>query len=194
MEKSKIDQLQEQMRMLINHQRLLEERLWSVEHQNFDYRHELSEKGAELEFLRQKRREHEDGVRDAAKAAVMKDAKIRDLEQKYNELLDATRGVGTWMSPQGILYCRDNANIYGGGHDALWYLDEDKDEWMLTCWVGEDPQMKRRLDDITWRAESLHRELKSEREAVRIREDMLLSANDYAYDPPIDYVSDYDSV
>ena len=71
--------------------------------------------------------------------------KLKDELAKLARPEEPEEAAHEWKSPQGIWFCRDNADIYGGGRGALWYLDEDKDEWMLTCWVGEDKLMKQAL-------------------------------------------------
>jgi len=87
---------------------------------------------------------------DASRAGLDR----RDELERENDLLNAElaklarpeepeEAAHEWKSPQGIWFCRDNADIYGGGRGALWYLDEDDDEWKLTCWVGEDKKKSR---------------------------------------------------
>lgn len=86
---------------------------------------------------------------DASVKSVLRSGEL----ERENDLLNAElaklarpeepeEAAHEWKSPQGIWFCRDNSDIYGGGRGALWYFDENKDDWMLTCWVGENTQIK----------------------------------------------------
>lgn len=115
-------------------------------------REKVYETVEELDQLKRTIAENESRHKDILDA--VRESSLRGAElERENDLLNAEianleipdeldEPAPEWKSPQGIWFCRDNADIYGGGRDALWYFDENKDDWMLTCWVGENTQIK----------------------------------------------------
>jgi hypothetical protein len=119
---------------------------------------------------------------DAARASVLRSGEL----ERENELLNAElaklarpeepeEAAHEWKSPQGIWFCLDKDNTYGAGCGALWYLDEDKDEWMLsTGWSNDDS-----VNKLEQQVENLEKKLTYANECVYTREQLLLEANEY---------------